>query len=47
MKKAYNFTYYGQPITRKEFESNVPENWESQVKNHEFSWGGYRASERD
>jgi hypothetical protein len=47
MKKAYNFTYYGQAITIQQFESNVPKDWESQMQNYEFSWGGYKASERD
>ena len=43
---TYNFFYYGQPITKKEFLANVPENWESEVVNGEYSYGGYRAVER-
>jgi hypothetical protein len=39
-----NYFYYGQPITKKEFLKNVPENWEDEIIDFEYSWGGYRAS---
>ena len=38
-----NYFYYGQPITKKEFLKNVPENWESEIEDYTYSWGGYRA----
>jgi len=44
---TYNYFYYDQPISKAEFLANVPENWEKEVVNGEYSWGGYRAIERD
>lgn len=45
---TYNYFYYGQPITKKEFLANVPGNWESEVdENGEYSFGGYTAIARD
>ena len=44
---TYNYFYYGQAITKAEFLKHVPENWESEVKNGEYSYGGYRAIARD
>ena len=44
--KTYNYYYFGTPITKKQFESNVPSNWKSQVDEFgAYSWGGYRANE--
>jgi hypothetical protein len=43
--KKYNYFYDGQPITKKQFEDAVPENWEKDVENGEYSWGYYRAVE--
>lgn len=43
--KAYNFFYNGQPIPKSQFLKAVPENWESEVEDGEYSWGYYRASE--
>jgi hypothetical protein len=44
--KKYNYFYNGQSITRKEFENNVPEDWQKEVNElGEFSWGYYRAIE--
>jgi len=42
--KKYNYYYNGQPITRKDFLSVVPENWESEVIDGEYSYGYYRAT---
>lgn len=48
MKKKYNFYYFGRAITASQFLNNVPENWEDEVNEFgEYSWGGYRAIERD
>lgn len=41
--KKYNYYYNGKPITKNQFISNVPENWESELIAGEFSWGYYRA----
>lgn len=41
----FNYFYDGTPITRQAFTSDVPENWESEVVDGEYSWGYYRASE--
>ncbi len=44
----YNYFYNGNPISRDQFISNVPENWESEIDQYgNYSWGYYRASERD
>lgn len=43
--KKYNFFYDGRPITKAQFVKAVPENWENEVENGEYSWGYYRASE--
>jgi hypothetical protein len=43
--KKYNFFYDGRAITSKQFEASVPENWQDEVDNGEYSWGYYRASE--
>lgn len=45
--KTYNYFYYGQAIPKSQFVANVPESWENDVVNGEFSFGGYRAIERD
>lgn len=42
----YNYFYYGQAIQKQQFIKEVPENWEEEVKDGEYSWGGYRAVER-
>ena len=42
--KTYNYFYNGQPIPKSQFLS-VPENWEEEVENGEYSWGYYRATE--
>jgi hypothetical protein len=43
--KNYNYFYNGQPIPKSQFLSVVPENWENEVENGEYSWGYYRAIE--
>lgn len=46
--KTYNYFYYGQAIQKSQFLENVPENWEEDVDEYgEYSWGGYRAIERE
>jgi hypothetical protein len=45
--KAFNYYYGNQPITKSEFERNVPENWQEQIENFEFSYGYFKAVERD
>ena len=44
-KKMYNYFYNRTPITKDNFAMYVPENWESELVNGEYSWGYYRASE--
>lgn len=47
-KMTYNYFYYESPISKKNFLSNIPEDWESEVdESGEYSYGGYRAVERD
>lgn len=43
--KKYNYFYNGQPIPKDQFLTAVPENWEDEVENGEYSWGYYRAVE--
>jgi hypothetical protein len=43
--KKYNYFYFFTPILRSQFTANVPDNWESEVVDGYYSWGGYRASE--
>jgi hypothetical protein len=46
--KKFNFFYYGRPIPRAEFLKSVPDNWQEEVDEYGcYSWGGYRAVERD
>lgn len=45
--KKYNYFYCGQAIKKVAFEQNVPDNWESQVRDGEYSSGYYRAIQRD
>ena len=44
---SFNYYYDGTPITKEAFEKAVPSDWEKKVKGGEFSWGYYRAIERD
>ena len=43
--KKYNYYYNGEPITRKQFISCVPENWESEVIEGVYSYGYFKAVE--
>jgi hypothetical protein len=43
--KKYNYYYNGEPITRKQFITAVPENWQSEVINGEYSYGYFKAVE--
>ena len=45
--KKYNYAYYHTPISKNDFLRNVPENWEEEVVNGAYSWGGYNANEID
>jgi hypothetical protein len=46
--KTYNYFYYEQAIPKTEFTENVPENWSDETDEYgEYSYGGYRAVERD
>lgn len=46
--KKYNYFYNGQAISRDQFLSNVPKNWENEVDEYgTYSYGYYRANERD
>lgn len=45
--KTYNYFYNSVAISKAQFLSNVPENWEEEVENGEYSYGYYRAVERD
>lgn len=46
--KQYNYFHNGTAITKKEFLSNVPEDWEDNLDQYgEFSSGYYRAIPRD
>ncbi len=38
-----NYFYYGTPITKAEFEKNVPVNWKEEIDFFEYSYGGYKA----
>ena len=41
--KRYNYFYNGIAISKAQFLSNVPEGWENDVENGEYSHGYYRA----
>ena len=43
--KRYNYFYNGIAISKAQFLSNVPEGWENDVENGEYSHGYYRAIE--
>ena len=46
-KKEFNYFYGRVPIQKKQFTAAVPENWQKKVKNGSFSWGFYKAIERE
>jgi hypothetical protein len=43
--KKYNYFYDGRPIQKEQFVKGVPETWENDIINGEYSWGYYRAVE--
>ena len=43
--KKYIFTYNGTPITKANFVKAVPNDWENEIENGEYTWGYYRAEE--
>jgi len=45
--KTYSYYYNGQSITKSQFLQSVPDNWESEVIDGEYSSGYYRAVERN
>ena len=46
--KKYNFFYNGRAITKAQFISNVPENWEKEVDEFGcYSYGNYNVNEID
>jgi hypothetical protein len=44
--KTYNYYYDGRAVSKSIFLSVVHEDWEDDVKDGEYSWGYYRATER-
>jgi hypothetical protein len=38
-----NYFYYAIPITKADFERNVPANWQEEIVFFEYSYGGYKA----
>ena len=46
--KSYNYYYAGTPITKKDFEADVPADWENDVDEFgTYHWGLYKAQEKD
>jgi len=45
--RNFNYFYNNIPITKENFEPKVPVNWEYEIEHGEYSWGYYRAVERD
>jgi hypothetical protein len=45
--KTYSYYYNGQSITKSQFLQSVPDNWENEVIDGEYSSGYYRAVERN
>ena len=43
--KTYNYFYNNQPIPKSQFLAAVPEKWENEVENSEYSYGYYHAYE--
>jgi len=45
--KTYNYFYDGQPITKEQFEKNVPKDWQNELsKFGKYSYGYYTAKEK-
>ena len=45
--KKYNYYFYGTPITKALFEVEVPSDWKENIVDAEYTYGGFRAIERD
>jgi hypothetical protein len=46
--RKFNYFYYNTPITAKQFNDAVPENWKDELNDFGcYSHGGYRATEND
>jgi len=45
--KTYNYYFYGRPITKAVFEIGVPSDWEENIIDAGYTYGGFRAIERD
>lgn len=45
--ETYNYFYNGMPITKEQFIKAVPDNWEEEVENGDYSYGYFRASEKE
>lgn len=45
--KTYNYFHDKRPISKDQFLKAVPENWETEVIDGEYSYGYYRAIEMD
>jgi hypothetical protein len=43
--KKYNYFYNKTSITKNRFLESVPENWEDNIENNEYSYGYYKAVE--
>jgi hypothetical protein len=44
MESKFNYFENGQSITKKQFEANVPSDWQENLNNFgEYSWGYFRA----
>lgn len=43
----YNYFYNGTAITKQQFTNNVPEYWEDAVADSTYSYGKYKAIERE
>lgn len=42
--RTHNFFYNNQPISKKEFESKVPSDWQNNLDEYDnYSWGYYSA----
>ena len=45
--KNYNYFYNGIAILKAQFLASVPEDWEKDVKDGYYTWGYYKAIERE
>ena len=45
--KKFNYYYNNQTISKDTFENSVPENWQENINEGEYSYGYYRAIARE